>query len=463
MGVSMDSSIFKAYDIRGLYGEQLDEQAAWKIGHATAQFLRSMVHGYNRGLANAQSICVGRDMRTHSPSLAKSLIEGMNAAGANVIDIGMIDTPQMYFAINHLGVCGGVQVTASHNPAAYNGFKISGQMARPIGADTGLNDIKHIATALLHTLGRPNGSVEHCDLTEEYKRHVLKFLDSKHRPLKMIIDASNGMAGKMVPLIFGQLPNLDVTVLNKECTGTFKHDPNPLIEANLRELKETVQKQNADFGVCFDGDADRLVMVDEKGQPVPCDIMTALMVPYFLKKNPGSTIVYDLRSSHVVQEEILKYGGIPRRERVGHAFMKKTLRDSHACFGGELSGHFYYRDNFYADSGMITLVHLINILGATSQPASEMIAPLKRYYSSGEVNFEVEDKAGMMKELARKFGQGQVDDLDGITVQFKDWWFNVRPSNTEPLLRLNVEAKTPELLEEKFAQLKSILGQPVAH
>jgi len=459
----MDPAIFKAYDIRGLYGVQLDEQAAWKIGHATAQFLRSMVHGYNRGLANAQSICVGHDMRTHSPSLTKSLIEGMNAAGANVIDIGMIDTPQMYFAINHLGTCGGVQVTASHNPAPYNGFKISGQAAKPIGADTGLKDIKHIATALLHTLGTPDGSVEHCDLAAEYKRHVLKFLEGKHRPIKMVIDASNGMAGKMVPIIFGDLENVELIGLNLKHDGTFKHDPNPLVEANLQELKETVLKEKADFGFCFDGDADRLMMVDEKAQTVTCDIMTALMVPYFLKTNPGSTVVYDLRSSHVVQEEILAHGGTPRRERVGHSFMKKTLHDSHACFGGELSGHFYYRDNFFADSGMITLVHMLNILGATDTPASELMAPLQRYAASGEVNFEVEDKEGVMGELKRQYSQGQVDDLDGVTVQFKEWWFNVRPSNTEPLLRLNVEAKTPELLAEKFAELKAMLGEPADH
>jgi phosphomannomutase len=459
----MDSSIFKAYDIRGIYPDQLDEQAAWKIGHATAQFLRSMLHGYNRGLANAQSICVGRDMRTHGPALTKSLIEGMNASGANVIDIGMIDTPQMYFAINHLGTCGGVQVTASHNPGEYNGFKVSGQLAKPIGADTGLNDIKHIATALLHTKGRPDGCVEHCDLSQEYKRHVLKFLEEDHRKIKMVVDASNGMAGKMVPIIFGDLKGVELIGLNLKHDGKFKHEPNPLVDANLEELKKTVLKRKADFGFCFDGDADRLMMVDEKGQTIPCDIMTALMVPYFLSKNPGSTIVYDLRSSHVVQEEILKYGGTPRRERVGHAFMKKTLRDSHACFGGELSGHFYYRDNFYADSGMITLVHMLNILGATERGAGELVAPLKRYHSSGEVNFEVKDKAGMMKELARKYSQGQIDDLDGVTVQFKDWWFNVRPSNTEPLLRLNVEAKSADTLKEKLAELESVLGKPVAH
>jgi len=459
----MDPSIFKAYDIRGLYGEQLDEQSAWKIGHATAQFLRSMVHGYNRGLANAQSICVGRDMRTHSPSLAAALIEGMNTAGANVIDIGMIDTPQMYFAINHLGACGGVQVTASHNPAQYNGFKISGQQAKPIGADTGLKDIKHIATALLHTLGRPDGSVEHCNLSSEYKKHVLKFLEEKRRPLKMVVDASNGMAGKMVPIIFDDLDGVDLIGLNLEHDGTFKHDPNPLVEKNLKELKKTVKKRKADFGCCFDGDADRLMMVDEKGQTVSCDIMTALMVPYFLKTNPGSTIVYDLRSSHVVQEEILKYGGTPRRERVGHSFMKKTLHDSHACFGGELSGHFYYRDNYYADSGMITLVHMLNILGATDTPTSELVAPLQRFFASGEMNFEVEDKDAVMRELTRQFSQGRVDDLDGVTVQFKDWWFNVRPSNTEPLLRLNVEAKTADVLDEKLKELKALLGEPVKH
>ncbi len=458
----MDPSIFKAYDIRGTYPDQLDEQAAWKIGHATAQFLRSLLRGYDRGMANAQSLCVGRDVRSHSLSLRNALIEGMNAAGANVIDIGVIDTPQMYFAINHLGTCGGVQITASHNAARYNGFKIAGQQAKPVGADTGLKDIKHIATALLHTLGKPTGSVEHCDLTPEYKKHVLKFIEPGLKKLKMVVDASNGMAGKMVPAIFNDLP-IEIIPINFEHNGIFKHDPNPLVEANQAEAKALVKSKGADFGACFDGDADRLMLIDEKGSTIPCDIMTALMVPYFLKKNPGSAVVYDLRSSLVVQEEILKNGGTPRRERVGHAFMKKTLRDSHACFGGELSGHFYYRDNYFADSGMITLVHMLNIISQSGKPLSEMIAPLKRYFSSGEVNFHVENKDAMMKELVRKYSQGQVDDLDGVTVQFKDWWFNVRPSNTEPLLRLNVEAKNADLLKDKFDELKGMLGEPVDH
>jgi phosphomannomutase len=354
----MNPDIFKAYDIRGIYPDDLNEEDAWKIGCATARFLRSLLRGYERGLAASQSLCVGHDMRTHSEALAKALIDGMNSTGANVIDIGMIDTPQMYFAINHLGTCGGVQVTASHNPAKYNGFKISGLDAKPIGGDTGLKDIEHIATALLHTKGNVTGSVENRDLASEYKKHVLKFLRSNVKKMKIAVDASNGMAGKMVPAIFSKLP-VKIIEINFEHNGKFKHEPNPLVESNLAELKATVKKNKCDFGVCFDGDADRLMMVDEKGHTIGCDLMTAMMASYFLKKEPKSTVVYDLRSSRVVSEEIIKHGGTPRRERVGHAYMKKALRDSHAIFGGELSGHFYYRDNFYADSGMITILIVI--------------------------------------------------------------------------------------------------------
>ena len=458
----MDPKIFKAYDIRGVYPDQLDEEAAWKIGNASAAFLRSLLRGYERGQANCQSLCIGRDMRTHSESIAEALARGMNAAGANVIDVGMIDTPQMYFAINHLGTCGGVQVTASHNPAKYNGFKISGLDAKPVGADTGLKEIKHIATALLHTRGISTGSVEKYDLIEDYKRHVLKFLNPNIKPLKIVIDASNGMAGKIVPDVFDDI-GIKIIKRNFKHNGVFKHEPNPLVENNLTELKSLIKEKGADAGICFDGDADRLVMVDENAETIGCDIITALMVPHFLEKTPGAAIVYDLRSSWVVQEEIIKNGGIPRRERVGHSFMKKTLRDAHAIFGGELSGHFYYRDNFYAYSGMITLVHMLNILSQSNKPLSQLIKPLKRYHSSGEINFEVDDKEAAMKELSKKFSQGEADDLDGITIQFKDWWFNCRPSNTEPLLRLNVEAKKADQLGKHFEEIKSFLGEPVDH
>ncbi len=456
----MDPEIFKAYDIRGVYPEQIDEEDAWKIGYGAAQFLRSMLTGYARGQANCQAICVGRDMRTHSKALATALIEGMNSTGANVIDIGMIDTPQMYFAINHLGTCGGVQVTASHNPAKYNGFKISGLEAKPIGVDTGLRDVKHLAMALLHTKGKPVGSVEKYDLTSEYKEHVLKYLRPNIRGLKIAIDASNGMAGKTVPAVFGDLP-IEIIELNFEHKGKFKHEPNPLVEKYLKEVKAAVKKNKCDFGVCFDGDADRLMMIDEKGRTIGCDLMTALMVPYFLKKQPRSAIVYDLRSSLVVSEEIIKNGGTPRRERVGHSYMKKALRDLRAIFGGELSGHFYYRDNYYADSGVITLTHVLNIVSEAKVPVSELIKPLRRYSSSGEKNFKVEDKQAKMDELARRYNDSQIDHLDGVTIRYKDWWFNCRASNTEPLLRLNVEAKNKNLLEEKLSEIEEMLGKAV--
>ncbi len=458
----MDQSIFKAYDIRGLYPEQVNEEAAWKIGHGSAQFLRSLLQGYERGLESMQTLVVGRDMRTHSPAVTDALIQGITGSGANVIDIGMIDTPQVYFAINHLKTCGGIQVTASHNPSQYNGFKISGLQARPISGDTGLQEIKHIATSLRHTEAAGKGTVTKIDLSEPYKRHIRSFLDSNLKKLKIVIDASNGMAGKWVPIIFGDL-DIDITEINFEHNGTFKHDPNPLVEANLAELKQTVLDKKADMGMCFDGDADRLIVVDEKGKTVGCDILTALLAGAFLKKSPGSTIVYDLRSSRMVADEVTKAGGVPRRERVGHSFMKKTLKESNAVFGGELSGHFYYRDNFYADSGMITLVQVLNILSASDKPISELIAPLLQYKSTGEVNFEVEDKQGIMDAMVANHPDAEIDYLDGVTVQYKDWWFNCRPSNTEPLLRLIVEAGDDATLNEKFSELKELLGEPVDH
>jgi phosphomannomutase len=445
---SMDATIFKAYDIRGVYPDQIDEEDTWKIGYAAGRFLPSLLRGYERGQANKQSICIGRDMRTHSKPIALALAQGINAAGVNVIDIGMIDTPQIYFAINHLGTCGGIQVTASHNPAKYNGFKISGLEAKPVGADTGLKEIQHIAMSLLHTKGNVTGSVRNIDLTDQYRDHVLRFLKPNIRGLKIAVDASNGMAGKVVPAIFTDLP-IEIIKINFRHDGKFKHEPNPLVEKNLEQLKATVVRRKCDFGTCFDGDADRLMMVDETGRTIGCDLMTALMA-----------VVYDLRSSLVVPEEIIKKGGTPRRERVGHAFMKKALRDSHATFGGELSGHFYYRDNYFADSGMITLAHMINIVSDANVKISRLVEPLRRYHNSGEINFKVEDKQTKMDQLAKMYGDAKIDHLDGVTIQYKNWWLNCRPSNTEPFLRLNVEAKSKKLLDERLRELKEQLGKP---
>lgn len=455
----MDPVIFTASDITGVYPDQINEEDAWKIGCATARFLPSLVHGYARGQAHTQALCVGRDMRKHSEALAQALIEGMNAAGANVIDIGMVDTPQMCFAVNHLGTCGGVQVTASHLPAKHNGFQIFGLGAKPVGADTGLKDIKHLATALIHTKGRATGSVKKLDLTSAYKKHVLQFLSPKITKLKIAVDASNGMAAKMMPAIFSGAP-VEIVERNFDHMGKFRHRPDCFIERNLTQVKSAVKKNGCDFGVCFDGDADATTFIDEKGQTIWGDFMTAVMVPYFLKKEPKSTIVYDVRSSRVVMEEIIKHGGTPRRERVGRVFMNKAMRDSHAVFGGELSGRFYYRDNYCTNSGFIALVHVLNVVGGARVPMSELIKPMRRYYSSGETTFEPENTQAKIDELAGKYSDGQGDHLDGLTVGYKEWWFNCRASDAEALLRLNVEAKTKELLDQKLAEIEEMLGKP---
>ncbi len=399
---------------------------------------------------------------THSPSLAKSLIEGITSSGAGCVDIGMIDTPQMYFAINHLGTCGGIMVTASHNPPQYNGFKISGVKARPIGENTGLKEIKHITQTQRRNAPMETAApVEQMDLWEPYRRHVLKFLRMP-RPLKVVIDASNGMAGKMAPAVFDRT-DLQIIPINFEITGSFVHGPNPLIEANLQMTKDAVVKHKADFGVCFDGDADRCMFVDEHGTIVPCDLLTALLARHFLAGNRGAAVIYDLRSSHVVPEEIRAAGGVPRRERVGHAFMKKALSDSHGVFGGELSGHFYFRDNYNADSGAIVFAVMCSVLSGGSATLSDRINPLRRYAQSGEINFQVADKRAKMDELEKTFSDAKIDHLDGVTLEYDDWWFNVRPSNTEPLLRLNLEAKDKAALEKHLGEVTKLLGKPVSH
>jgi len=457
----MSEKIFKAYDVRSTYPNPLNEEAAWKVGHATAQYLKRSRQNTTDRVKLEDTMVVSRDMRPSSPSLASALIEGIRSVGMNVIDVGMIDTSMIYFAINYLDAVGGIQTTASHNPIQYNGFKISGPKAKPIGAASGLDDIKRIYASLRQGQTGLSGKLTQQDLWPEYKKHVLQFLDLK-RPVKVVVDGSNGMAGKMVPAIFNDIPNLQIIPLLFEITGSFTHDPNPLVEENLAMLKALIAKEKPDLGVCFDGDADRCMFVDENQKAIGCDIITALVARDFLQmpQNKGSTIVYDLRSSHVVADEVKSAGGVPRRDRVGHAFIKKTMSETKAVFGGELSGHFYFRDNFFADSGAIAFARVLSVLSGQPKPISHLVAPLHRYSQSGEVNFQVEDKDGKIRELAEAYKKGQVDYLDGITVDLGDWWFNVRKSNTEPLLRLNLEAKTPQLEEEKFAELKKILGEP---
>ncbi len=460
--MAMIEKVFKAYDIRGIYGSEIDEDLAWAIGHATSQFLRSSLSGYQRGQSSVNRVVIGHDMRPHSQPLREALAEGISSSGATCVDIGMCDTPMIYFAINHLGACGGLQVTASHNPIEYNGFKISGYEAKPVGQDTGLDEIKRVVKSLRRMPASAAVTpVQDIDLWDEYRKHVLGFLDMK-RPMKVVVDASNGMAGKMIPKIFDGT-DIEYIPLNFELGKGFAHPPNPLVEANMKWTQDAVLKHGADMGICLDGDADRCMFVDEKGEIVRCDIMTALLAQDFLRTNEGSTIVYDLRSSKVLAEVVRAAGGVPRRERVGHSFMKKAMADSHAVFGGELSGHSYFRDNFHADSAAIVFARAASVLSAASAPLSELVAPLQKYSHSGEVNFQVEDKDGKMKEVAQRFADAEVDYLDGVTCTYPDWWCNVRPSNTEPLLRLSLEAETPEKMDEKFNMLRDMLGTPVDH
>lgn len=461
----MIEKIFKAYDVRATYPNPLNEEAAWKVGHATGQYLlrsRQNPGSAATSVKMQNTVCIGRDMRPHSPDLAKALSDGIRSTGLSVIDVGMVDTSFIYFAVNHLDCVGGVMVTASHNPAHYNGFKISGPKAKPIGSATGLDDIKRIASTLRVGNTGLNGDYIEMDLWRSYRQHVLSFLNLGRR-LKVVVDASNGMAGKMVPAVFGGIDNLEIVELLFEITGSFVHEPNPLVDSNMDMLKARVLEEKADLGACFDGDADRCFFVDERGRTIGCDHLTALLARDFLRQpgNQGATIVYDLRSSHVVPDEIRAAGGVPKRDRVGHAFIKKTLAETKAVFGGELSGHFYFRDNFFADSGAIAFARVVSVLSNQVGEMSTLIDPLKRYSQSGELNFHIDDKDAKIREIAENYKKGQIDYLDGVTIDLGDWWFNLRKSNTEPMLRLNLEARTPAMLDEKFKELKRFLGEPV--
>jgi phosphomannomutase len=431
--------IFKSYDIRGVYSEELDEYTAEKIGMATALFLKSTKD-------DVKNIVVARDVRPSSNSLARALIKGITKAGIDVVDIGEVATDVIYFAVGHYGYDAGIMVTASHNPSKYNGFKICRENAIPISFDTGLSEIAEIASQTKLPASEQLGRIIEKNILDDYKRRVLRFA-TNIRPLRVVVDAGNGMAGKMIPIVFAGLP-CELVPLFFNLDGTFpNHEPNPLEKKNLRDLREKVRETKSHLGVAFDGDADRCVFVDENGYVIGCDLITAVIAKELLQKEKGSTIVYDLRSSWVVSEEVEKAGGNPYRERVGHSHIKATMREKNAVFGGELSGHYYFKEYYYADSGVIALIEVLNVLSHRNVPMSNLISPLRRYYATGEINFEVEDKDGKIKQIAEHFKDGKIDYLDGTTVEYEDWWFNVRKSNTEPLLRLNLEGRTKKIME----------------
>jgi len=453
------SGIFKAYDVRGIYPSEIDETIARQIGQAFRAVLDDddIRHG-------GETVVVSRDMRPSSGPLAHAVIDGLTAAGLDVVDIGLATTPMNYFAIGRLRTAGGVQVTASHNPAQYNGLKFSKHEARPVSGDHGIALLeKLVASGELPSSPR-HGTVRTADVMADYRRHVRSFLRRPvdARPLRVVVDAANGMGTIDLPLF--EAMGIELVPLYFELDGSFpNHEANPLKLENLRDLQKKVLEVGADLGVSCDGDFDRAAFVDEKGRPVGSDLTTALIAGELLSREPGKHVLYDLRSSRAVAEYVAEKGGIPVRERVGHSFMKATLRQKHGLFGGELAGHYYFRDNYYADCAILAVIEVLNLLWHSGKPMSQVVAPLERYAKSPETNFEVEDKASKMKELEAAFADGEIDWLDGITVQYPDWWFNVRPSNTEPLLRLVCEAKTAAELERRMAELVGRIGTPVHH
>ncbi len=429
--------IFKAYDIRGIYPDQLDEDTAYKLGRAFVTFLR------------CKEVCVGQDMRTSSPSLFKELARGLTDQGADVVDIGYCSTPYFYFGTSDHEA--GIMVTASHNPAEYNGFKMCRDGTVPIGGDSGIQDIKQMVIDGTFTDPEKKGTITKKDLMQDFLAHNLKHLNPrKGKRLKLVVDTANGMGGYTFPKVFEKV-DAELIPLYFDIDMSFpNHEADPLKVENTLDLQKAVVDNNADFGVSIDGDADRCVFIDERGNYISADIMTALVAKELLKTHPGATILYDLRSSWATKETIEENGGKPVTCRVGHAFIKKQMREEDALFAGELSGHFYLKDSFFTESSIISTFLVMNLLDEEGKTLSELIAPLKRYVPSGEINSKVEDKQAKMDTLVEKYkgGAKMISHLDGIKLEFDDWWFNVRASNTESLLRLNLEAKTKEKMEE---------------
>lgn len=465
----MLAKVFKAYDIRATTPRPLNEKIAWQIGWGTADYLLAEAESALDGDPMSRTIVVGRDMRKSSPALSRALRQGMLDFGADVIDVGLVDTPFISFAINHLGCAGGVQTTASHNPAEYNGFKISRLKAKPVGEGSGLERIRELAALVeREKVTARGGREEKRDLWPAYRDHVLRLLDprlvSGRAHIEIVIDAGNGMAGTMIPKLFDGVKGLSITkILFENSSGEFVHEPNPLVEANLAELRREVVRRKAAFGVSFDGDADRCVVVDETGTPIGCDLLLAWLCGGFLAEAPGASVIYDLRSSRSVSEAIRAAGGVPVESRVGHVFMKAKLAATDGVLGGELSGHFYFRDMFNTDSGARALVAVLNQALRDRRPLSGAIAPLRRYAQSGEINFENEDKLGALKALRRAYPKAKSSDLDGLSLDAGEWWCNVRMSNTEPLLRLNLEARDKATVNAKVRELSRLLGKRVEH
>ncbi|HEX5938533.1 MAG TPA: phosphomannomutase/phosphoglucomutase [Actinomycetota bacterium] len=439
------SRVFKAYDVRGVVPGELDGELVRRIGAAFVTW------------SGASEILVGRDARLSSPDLAEALTDGVTSRGADVVDLGLASTDLLYFASGSLDRPG-VMITASHNPKEYNGLKLCLAGARPVGEDSGLKELRGLVERGDGDGRGGRGSVRRRDVLDAYVHHVLSFTDvDGMRPLRVVVDTANGMGGLVVPAVAARLP-ITLHHLYAELDGTFPNHPaDPIDPENQRDLKREVLARGADLGMAFDGDADRVFLVDERAEDVSGSLLTALVAAAMLGREPGAKVVHNLICSWTVPEVIREHGGIPVRTRVGHSFIKQVMAETGAVFGGEHSGHYYFRDNFNADSGLIAAVIALGVLSASGGSLSDLLAPYRRYHASGEINSRVDDPLARIEEVADAMPDGRQDRLDGLTVEFDDWWCNVRPSNTEPLLRLNVEARTPELLRGETEELLALI------
>ena len=443
----LDPAVFKAYDVRGVYPTELDEEGAYRVGRAYVEEFEP------------RAIAVGRDMRVSAPAMARAVAEGAADGGADVVDIGMVGTEMLYFAVGELGLDGGVCVTASHNPKEFTGMKIVRRGALPVGGESGLQEVKARALAAFGERER-RGDVREENVWPAYRERVLSFIDvAAVKPLRVVVDAANGMAGAMLPPVLERLP-VDARTFYFEPDGTFpNHEPNPLLPENREFIVAKTLEEEADLGVAFDGDADRCFFVDDTGEFVPGDFVTALLAEAILEEEPGAKIIYDVRASWAVPDTVRRLGGEPLVNRVGHAFIKHRMRKEDAAFGGEISGHYYFRDFSQADSGVIPFLLMLELISKRDRKLSEILAPFReRYFISGELNTPVHDIPLKLQELKERFGpEGTVDHLDGISVIAEDWHFNVRPSNTESLLRLNLEARSQELMERKREEVLAVI------
>jgi phosphomannomutase len=444
--MQIDGSIFKAYDVRGIFPDQLNDKTAYAVGLGLATLLKP------------KRAVIGHDMRKSSDSLNAAVIKGLTEGGANVDDIGLISTDGMYFAVGKYGYDCGVMITASHNPPEYNGMKICEREAVPLSGDGKLGDVKEIILNDKFEKSKKPGSVSERRIIPDYVDHVLSFVDiSKIKPFKIAVDAGNGMAGMIIPEIFKRL-HCELIPMYFELDGGFPNHPaSPIEPENVADLKAKIKETGADLGAAFDGDADRVFLIDENCKTLGGDMVTALVSKALLKKNPGSTILYNLICSKAVPEVIESSGGKAIRTRVGHALIKPLMKKYNAVFGGEHSGHFYFRDNWYADSGLIALLVCLELISEAGLPLSQQVAAFDRYVRSGEINSRVDDIKGKLLEIEQEFSDGKIDKLDGLTIEYTDRWFNVRPSNTEPLLRLNVEADDEKILAETTEHVLDVI------